>query len=85
MLAAERGDDAAAGGPLEETELEQVRLVDVLDRVRLLAQRDRQRGKPDRAAVEALDDGAQQLAIDRLEATLVDLEQLEGLAGDVRS
>src|SRR6188508_1109689 len=84
MLPAERRDDAAAWGPLEETELEQIRLVDVLDRVRLLAQRDRQRGQSHRAAVEALHDGTQELAIHGLEAALVDLQQLEGLAGDVR-
>src|SRR5262249_11910594 len=37
---AEVGDDAATRRPLDEAELEQVRLVDVLDRVRLLAERD---------------------------------------------
>src|SRR6266496_4037621 len=39
--AAERGDRAAAGRPLDEAELQEVRLVHVLDRVRLLAERRR--------------------------------------------
>jgi hypothetical protein len=37
--AAERGEHAAAGCPLDEAELQEVRLVHVLDRVRLLAER----------------------------------------------
>ena len=40
---AQLGGDAAPRGALEQAELEQVRLVDVLQRVRLLADRDRQR------------------------------------------
>ena len=79
----ELGDDAPARRPLQEAELEQVRLVDVLDRVRLLAERHRERREPDRAAAELLDDRAQQLAVEPLEAGLVDLEQLERLLGDL--
>ena len=77
--------DPSARRPLDEAELEQVRLVDVLDRVRLLAERDRERRQADRPAVEALDDRAQQLAVDPLETRLVDVEQLERLAGDRRA
>src|SRR2546421_11273298 len=40
VLTAELGDDPPARRPLDETELEQVGLVDVLDRVGLLAERD---------------------------------------------
>src|SRR5688572_37109 len=54
MLAAELGDDASARRALEEAELEQVRLVDVLDRVRLLAERHGERGQPDGPAAEPL-------------------------------
>ena len=85
VRAAELRDHAAARGALDEAELEQVRLVDVLDRVRLLAERDGERREPDRAAVELLDDRAQEVAVDPLEPELVDLEQLERLARDRRS
>ena len=83
MLAAELGDDPPARRALEEAELEQVRLVDVLDRVGLLAERDGERREADRAAAELLGDRRQQLAVDALEPAAVDLEQLERLAGDV--
>ena len=75
MLAAELGHDPAARRALEEAELEQVRLVDVLDRLGLLAERDRERREADRPAAELLDDRAQQLAVEALEPRLVDLEQ----------
>ena len=55
---ARRGRAAPARRALEEAALEQIRLVDVLDRVRLLADRDRERREPDRAAAEALADRA---------------------------
>src|SRR6266545_4290625 len=42
MLTAELRDDPAARCALQKSKLEQVRLVDVLDRVRLLAERDRE-------------------------------------------
>src|SRR5262249_1377842 len=59
VLAAELGDDPPARRALEEAELEQVRLVDILDRLGLLAERDRERREPDRAAAELLHDRAQ--------------------------
>ena len=51
-----RRDDPAARRPLEQAQLEQVRLVDVLERVGLLADRDGQRREADRAAREPLGD-----------------------------
>ena len=84
VRAPELGDDPPARRALEEAELEQVRLVDVLDRVGLLAERDRERREADRARRRSLlDDRAQQLAVGPLEPALVDLEQLERLARDV--
>ena len=82
MLAPELRHDPPTRRALDEPELEQVRLVDVLDRLGLLAQRDRERREPDRAASEALDDRAQERAVEPLEPGLVDLEQLERLVGD---
>ena len=83
VLAPELRHDAAARRALQEAELEQVRLVDVLDRVRLLADRGGERREADRAAVELLDDRPQQRAVDALEPALVDLEQVERLARDL--
>ena len=56
VLAAELRHDAAARRPLDEAELEQVRLVDVLDRVRAPRPGARRASKANRPAVEALDD-----------------------------
>src|ERR1700690_466217 len=64
--AAELRDRPAARRALEEAELEQERLGDVLDRARLLAERDGERGQPDGAAVELDDDRAEQRAVDPL-------------------
>ena len=54
MRAAEVGDDAAARCALQEAELEQERLVDILDRLGLLPERDRERRQPDRPAAHCL-------------------------------
>ena len=75
VLAAELRHDPAARRALDEPELEEVRLVDVLDRVRLLAEGHGQRGQADRAAVEAVDDRVQERAVGALEPVAVDLEQ----------
>ncbi len=69
---------------LDQAQLEQIGLVDVLDRVLLLADRDRERREPDRAAAELLADRAQDLAVEAVEAELVDLEQLERRVRRVR-
>src|SRR6266550_2970826 len=80
--AAERGDRAAAGRPLDEAELQEVRLVHVLDRVRLLAERRREGAEPDRATAVLLRDRPQELAVEPLEPNLVDLEQFQRLPRD---
>src|SRR5581483_6936145 len=78
----ELGDDAAAGRPLQEAELQQVGLVDVLDRLGLLPERDRKRREPNRAAAEPLHDAAEELAVEPLESCAVHLEQGERLLRD---
>ena len=83
MLAPEVGDHPPARGPLEEPELQEVRLVDILDRVGLLAERDRERREPDGTAAELRRDRVEQLPVDPLEALLVDLEELECLLRDL--
>ena len=71
------------GRALQEAELEQIGLVDVLDRLGLLAERDGERREPDRAAAELhRRPRASSVAVEPLEPGLVDLEQLERLVGD---
>src|SRR2546423_5997198 len=78
VSAAEVGDDTAAGRALDEPELEEVRLVDVLDRLLLLAERDRERGEADGPAAELDRDRLPQLAGGALAADRGHLVQLEG-------
>ena len=61
----------------QESLLDQERLDDVLERAALLADGRGEAVDADRAAVEALDDGRQELAIERVEALAVDLQQVQ--------
>src|SRR6478735_7387594 len=72
-----RGGAAAARRALDETLLEQVGLVDVLDGVLLLPHRDGKGRQADGSAGELLADGAEQLAVERVEAGLVDAQHLQ--------
>src|SRR5919201_3846788 len=81
--AAEVGNHTPARCALDEAELEEVRLVDVLDRFLLLAERDRERREADRAAAELDRDRVEQLAVGALEADRVHLVQLERLEWDL--
>src|SRR3954468_19566535 len=72
-------DDAAARRALKETELQQERLVHVLDRVLLLAERDGQRREAHRPAAQLEEDRGEKLPGDSLETAVVPLEQLERL------
>src|SRR2546428_13840936 len=78
VLVGEVGRHPAAGGPRHEPDLDQVRLMHVLDRLGLLRQRYRYGVEPDRAALELLDERLQQPAVERLEADGVDVEHREG-------
>ena len=78
------GRDPPSRGALEEALLEQIGLVDVLDRVRLLSHRDRQRAEADRAAAELGADRAQDLAVQPVEPGRVHLEHVEGVGGHAR-
>src|SRR4051794_6488154 len=78
------GGDAAARGALDEALLEQIRLVDVLERVLLLGDDDREGRQAYGAAVELLDDRAEDLAVEAVEAFVVDFHEVEGGGGDLR-
>ena len=71
------GRDPAARGALEEAALEQERLVHVLDRLGLLAHRDRERGEPHRLARERAAQRGEHRPVDLVETERVDLEQRE--------
>src|SRR5438034_502645 len=75
--AAEIRNDPAARRALDEPELEEVRLVDVLDRLLLLAEGDRERREPDRPAAELDRDRLQQVAVGALEPDRVHLVERE--------
>ena len=56
-------------------------LDDILERAALLADRGREAVDAHRSAVEVLDDGEQQLAIQRIEALAVDFQQIQRRGG----
>src|SRR5436190_1083826 len=71
--------DAAPRRPIQKTDLDQKRFVDVFDRVLLFADRGGDRVEADRTAPELVDDRAEQLAIALVESVLVDAVQLQRL------
>src|SRR6266511_817280 len=83
VLAAQVGQHPTPRRALDEAQLEQVGLVDVLDRVRLLAQRDGEGRQSHRAASELVRDRPEQLAVHALQALGVDLEEIERLGSDL--
>ena len=62
---------------LQEAMLHEERLVHLLDRVRVLADRRADRVQSDRAAVELLDDRLENARVHVVEAERVDVEQLQ--------
>ena len=65
--------------PVQEAEPQEVRLVHVLDRLDLLGQHGRERRDAHRPGGELLDDRGEQLAVRRVEARVVDLEEAHRL------
>ena len=61
--------------------MQQVRLVDILNRLRVFAGAGGKRIQPHRPAVEFLDDGEQQVAVGLVEADFVDFQGVEGCPG----
>ena len=68
---------SSARRAVEKADLDEERLVDFFDRVRLLGQRRRQRVHAHRPALVLLDDGQQQLAVDLVEAVAIDFQHLQ--------
>ena len=67
MLPSPSSRRPSARRALDQTALQQIRLVDVFDRVSLLADRDRQSREADGAPVELLDDRSKDLPIKTIE------------------
>jgi hypothetical protein len=84
VLVGARGGDAAARRAVDEPDLQEVGFVDVLERAGILADRRGERGDADRAAAELVDDGEEELAVDLVEAVVVDLQQLRAPGGPRR-
>ena len=77
------GGDAAARRAIEESGLQEERLVQVLDAALVLAGRRRQRLETDGTPVVLLDDRAQEFPVHALEAGLVDPEPRQGVPRDL--
>ena len=75
------GGDPPARCPLQKAELEKIRLVDVLDRLRLLTHRGGQRRQPDRPTLKLRRQGGQDRDVQLVQPPLVDLEQRQGELG----
>src|SRR5206468_6017969 len=78
----ERRRDAPLRRAREEALLDEEGLVDVLNRVALLADGRGERVDPDRPAAELVDDGEEEGAVHLIEPRLVDVEQGERIARD---
>ncbi len=59
-----------------EAQLQQVRLIDVLDSLRVFARTGRKRIQPDRAPTKFLDDSEQQVAVSRVKPYMIDLQPI---------
>src|SRR5437764_14064427 len=77
-----RGRDASARGALEESVLDEERLVDLLERPHIFADGGGDGADADRSAVELLDDGLEDARVHVIESELIDLEQLQRIGGD---
>src|SRR5215469_14778273 len=62
---------------IEKANLNEKRLVNLLDRIRLLGERGSQRVHANRTALVLLNDRQQQLAVDLVEPVAIDLQHLE--------
>ena len=76
------GDFPSAGCALDETFFNEERLVHFFDSFRIFAEGSGNCSQTDRAAVELVYDGGQNLVVDFVKPVAVNVEGLEGIAGD---
>src|SRR3954471_665999 len=77
------GGDASARSALEESVLDEERLIHFLERARVLADGGGYCADADRSALELLDDGLEDSRVHVVEPELIDLEQLQRVGGDL--
>ena len=78
MLVGEAGGDAASRGAVEEADLDEEGFVDLFEGVLFFGQRGRQGVEADGASVVFLDDGAEEAAVELVEAVGIDFKHFEG-------
>ena len=83
ILVSAGSGDAAAGRAIEHADLHQVRLVHFLDGVFFFAEHGGESAEADRAAGIFIEQSDHEVAVDFVEAVLVDAEHLEGFLGDL--
>lgn len=83
VLVGQRGSLAATRGTHEIALLYEVRLVDLLDGARVLADSGGDGSEADGAATKLVDDGGKDADVHLVEAAGVDIERGESIAGDV--
>src|SRR5262245_20085847 len=81
MLISRRSHDAPAGRAVQETDLDQVRFVNLFDGFFLFADGGRDRTNADGSAVEFFDDRRQQFTVDFIQTVAVDLHSIERVSG----
>src|SRR4029453_8910221 len=81
MLGSEARRATAARRALEETDLDEIRLVDLLERLTVLTHGRGKRREPHRTATELLQDRREDATIDLIEAVPIHLETLQGVGG----
>lgn len=81
MFVTFRSDDASARSSGDETELDQVGFVDVLNRLFFFADDRGDRTYAGRSAAEFFDDSSEHVTVGRFEAKRIDFEETECLTG----
>ena len=83
MLVSQRRCLASARGTFDESFLDEVRLIDILDGTGIFAHGGSDGVESDRSAAELIDDGGEEFVIYLIETESVDIQRLEGVLGDV--
>ena len=83
MLVCQRRCLASARGTFDESFLDEVRLIDILNRAGIFAHSGSDGIEADRAAAELIDDGREEFVIYLIEAESIDIQRLESVLGDV--
>lgn len=83
MLVSQRRCLASARGTFDESFLDEVGLIDILDGAGIFAHGGSDCIESDRSAAELIDDGGEEFVIYLIETESIDIQRLEGILGDV--